>query len=208
MSHNLWYNYRGQVKGAYYKCNDRECNQHHGSPIVRAELLETMVWEEIKGFVHDPGPVLAQLEEQAGVLVGIGLKDEIRQAEKALTRILDERQTILYRLRKRLVSDEEGDNQLIATGQEKGMLEARLESLKAQSQNEEWQRTRLEEAATLLERLKERVESADSKTKREVVEILVQGITVKAGETTPDVSVTYLFETPRITSSMLTPRTT
>ena len=196
-------------QGAYYKCNDRECNQHHGSPIVRAELLETMVWEEIKGFVHNPGPILAELEEQAGLLVGTGLKDEIQQAEKALARILDERQTILFRLRKRLVSDDEGDNQLIATGHEKSMLEARLETLKAQVQNEEWQRTRLEGAGALLERLKERVESADSKTKREVIEILVKEITVKVGQAGPDISVAYLFETRnRIGDGLWIPRTT
>ena len=191
-------------KGAYYKCTAHECQ----APIVRAELLETLVWQDTEGFVQDPGPVLAELEKQAGMMMDTGLEEEMRQVKKALARIREERQAILYRIRKRLVSDEEGDAQLVATGHEKDMLEARLETIKAQMQDKEWQRTRMEGATALLERLRERAESADTKTKREVMETLVREIKVLPGEPEPNITVTYLFEEPcRIAYNTLTRRT-
>ena len=111
----------------YYKCNRTGCH----SPHVRAELLEQFVWSDIRQFAENPGKVLDEVTAKVGNLSDDGLDAELQEVEKSLARLYEERQTILYRLRKQLVTDEEGDSQLIATGHDRDQLLARKEVLEA-----------------------------------------------------------------------------
>jgi len=102
-------------KNTYYKCGKQGCPNRQ----VPASLAENIVWDDILGFVRDPGPVLEQLQQQMEATTDNDIQGEVLVVESALARLAEERQRILYRIRKALVSDEEGDTQLIATGHER-----------------------------------------------------------------------------------------
>ena len=182
-------------QGAYYKCNRHECD----TPKIRAELIEELVWEDFRRFASDPGAVLEELSKQVASASEQGLEDELHLVETAVARIHEERQVILYKLRKRLVDDEESDAQLIATGQERDMLLARKETLAAQIRDKEGPIGRLSAAEALLQGLQERVDVADARVKRDMIETLVSNVIIKPAEgSAPKVSVTYLFEPPSV----------
>ena len=89
------------------------------------------------------------------------------------------------------------------------LLETQMVAFKARMQDNGWQRTRVTGTAALLGRLKDLANSAEPKTKREVIETLVKEVTVRPGEPVPQITATYLFEDPcQITYNSVTPRTT
>ena len=123
------------------------------------------------------------------------IQEEVRVVESALVRLAEERQRILYRIRKALVSDDEGDAQLIATGHERDTLHARKASLEAKLKTEAGTKTQLSAADALLRQLQERADSADAATKRQVVETLVKDIIARhRGDGEISLQITYRFE--------------
>ena len=126
-------------------------------------------------------------------------QSELRQVEGAQVRLLEDRQRIIYLIRKGLVSEDEGEAQLTATGIERDTLAARKASLEVQVQDKESQRSKLQAAETLLQELQERADNADNSTKRQVIEVLVEQATVntkKSGEL--NLQITYRFEKPGV----------
>jgi site-specific DNA recombinase len=163
---------------AYYKCGRQGCT----NKAIPCDLAEQTVWEDILGFVHNPGPVIEELREQMANTDSTSIQTECQEIGVAIARLGEERQRILYCIRKGLVSDEEGDTQLIATGQERDMLEARKASLEAQLQGQEGQRVQLSAAEALLKELRDKSESANNHTKRRVMETLVVSAVVNGGD--------------------------
>jgi uncharacterized protein involved in exopolysaccharide biosynthesis len=152
--------------------------------------------------------VINDLQEQIGKTDTTTIQADFKQVGIALVRLGEERQRILYRIRKGLVTDEEGDAQLIATGQERDMLEARKASLAAQLQGQEGRRAQLASAEALLTDLKEKAESADNHTKRQVIETLVASAVVSVGSSGGmTLAPKYRFEDPdKIAHITSTPR--
>jgi site-specific DNA recombinase len=189
---------------AYYKCGRQGCPNKH----VPADLAEGIIWDDILRFVHNPGPVINNLQEQIGKIDSTTIQAEHKEVEAALARLAEERQRILFRIRKGLVSDDEGDTQLIATGHERDMLEARKASLEAQLQGQEGRRAQLTAAEALLRDLREKAESADNNIKRQVIETLVAHVGVNVGENGEiRLEPVYRFENPdKIAYIMSTPR--
>ena len=133
-----------------------------------------------------------------GEITNEGLDAELQEVKKHISRINEERQTILYRLRKKLVSDTEGDKQLLATGHERDQLEAKKETLEAHLRDKEGQRGRLSAAEALLLDIRKRLNNVDESVKRNMIETLVSGISVTLrADKSPHLAVTYLFEPKR-----------
>ena len=183
--------YKG--KNRYYKCGKQGCPNRK----VPGQLGEDMIWKDILGFIRDPGPVMEKLKQQMAADTSNGVQDELGEVEAALANLGEERQRILYLIRKGLVSDEEGDTQLLATGQERDTLTARKASLEARAKEKEVDFAHLSAAESSLTELRERAERADDATKRHVVETLVKGITVQ-NTTNGELKLlpTYRFENP------------
>ena len=165
-------------KNPYYKCGRQGCPNRR----VPAELAEDIIWGDILVFVRNPGPVIKRLEQQIAESDPAEDESELEVVEKALSGLFEERQRILFRIRKQIVSDEEGDAQLIATGHERDTLLARKATLETQAKVDEVDRAQLSAAETLLRELQDRAESADETTKRNVIETLVKHIDVKSAK--------------------------
>jgi uncharacterized protein involved in exopolysaccharide biosynthesis len=100
---------------------------------------------------------------------------------------------------------------LIATGQERNILEARKAALETQLQGEEGRRSQLSSAEALLTELKDKADTADNHTKRQVIETLVANITVTADDKgqiklepvyrfNPPHEIAYIMSIPRMKS--------
>ena len=192
-------------KNAYYKCGRHGCPNRN----IIAQLAEDIIWNDILEFVQNPGPVLKQLQQQMAMTDSGGTEEELRKVEAAQVRLLEDRQRIIYLVRKGLVSDEEGETQLTVTGQERDALAARKASLEALMQRKDGQQTQLMVAETLLRQLQESAETADNTTKRQVIEVLVDQATVNTKESGElNLQITYRFEQPGdIADNTLTRRT-
>ena len=178
---------------AYYKCGRQGC----ANKAIPAELAETVIWEAINGFVSNPGPVLEQLQQKMAQLKGDDGKQALSEVESGLARLAEERQRILYLIRKGLVSDEEGEAQLVATWQERDALFARQATLEARINSQNGERAQLSAAEALLRELHDRTEGANNSVKRQVIETLVQQATVMVGgDRAVNLDVTYRFEEP------------
>jgi uncharacterized protein involved in exopolysaccharide biosynthesis len=141
--------------------------------------------------------VIEDLREQMGKSDITGIQSELKDVEAAISRIAEERQRILFSIRKSLVSDDEGDSQLIATGQERNILEARKAALEAQLQGEEGHRSQLGAAEALLTELKEKADAADNHIKRQVIETLVAHVNVTSdGDGQIKLEPVYRFNPP------------
>ena len=180
-------------KNPYYQCGKQGCPNRR----VPAELAEYTIWQDIIGFVRNPGPILEQLQHQIAETTQDDHESELTVVNEALTNLGEERQRILYRIRKALVSDEEGDVQLVATGHERDALLARKASLEARVKEQDGDRAQLAAAESLLVKLQESAEAADETTKRHVAETLVKEIVVNhAGDGELNLHATFRFEDP------------
>ncbi len=178
---------------AYYKCGGQGCSNKP----ISAELAETVIWEDISKFISNPGPVLEQLRQKMSQLKGDDGKQALSEVESGLARLAEERQRILYLIRKGLISNEEGEPQLVATGQERDALFARKATLEARINGQIGEHAQMSAAEALLRELHDRAEGADNTVKRQVIETLVQQATVMVGEDRAlNLDVTYRFGDP------------
>lgn len=185
--------YTTNWQNAYYKCGRQGCS-NKGVP---CQLVEDIVWNDILRFVSNPGPVIEQLEGQIASTDTSSVEVEYQEAEKAVLRLSEERQRILYLIRKGLITDVEGDTQLVATGHEREALEARKSVLESQMRGKEGQQAQLRAAESLLDQLQEKAVMADTQTKRMVIETLLAHSVIlytESGEI--NFSPTYRFQDP------------
>lgn len=188
----------------YYRCaGSMSFHQTYGekchSVAVRAEALEALVWQDISDFARNPGPVIEQLAEKLSAEAAdtSSVAGALAEVERQLDRLREQRQRALSLYTRGLVSDEDGERELRALMAETRALEQRRDALSARGVQVQADQARLITAEQLLGRLAAAVEGADEETKREVIEGLVDGITMEtveeAGETVPHITVRYAF---------------
>ena len=134
---------------AYYKCGRAGCNNKQ----VPAELVEGIVWQDIEGFVQNPRPGLEELRSQLHESESLDVQEDLVVVKGALAGIFDGRQRILTRIRKGLITEDEGDAQLEDTSRERELLEARLTNLTDQTSEKQDAQAHLSATEVLLREL-------------------------------------------------------
>lgn len=169
----------------YYRCNGRtayrgKMSGRCPSATVRAEELEDTVWNDIRGFVENPGEVLGKL--RAKLLEGVesqeALKKESQRIENALAKLQRERDVIIRLLRKEEITYAEGEAHLREIAEQVEALEAEQQGLFIRLQDVLDVETKLLSSEALLNELRESVSDADEATKRRLIEMLVEEIRV------------------------------
>jgi site-specific DNA recombinase len=172
-----------QKQAPYYRCNGKTPHRGrmHGrcpSATVRAEELESLVWNDIHGFVENPGEVLESL--RAKLLQGVesqeALKKESQRIEDALAKLQRERDVVIRLLRKEDITYAEGEAHLREIADQVEALEKERQTLFGQLQNVVDIQTKLLSSEVLLNELRESVANADDATKRRLIELLVDEI--------------------------------
>lgn len=198
------HSYRCIARYDWVRLKTRKCN----SVTVPGPQLEDAVWADIEEFIRQPHLVAAELARQrepAGAAIAARLADvdrKIAERQAELNRYL----TLYGRgtIEVELLDEKSGEIRgSLAT------LEAYRASLIEEQQRADlWEReviSVVEALATLQQRLDVGVTWED---KRAVVEMLVKGITIEThtdenGELYPIAHVTYRFERPRVTETLI-----
>jgi site-specific DNA recombinase len=206
----------GRRKKSYYRCgaashpraiygtNDQRCP----SKAVNGVWLEKVVWTDIETFLRDPGDVLAQLAETMksrenrvdklrDELAGLKLRRGSKQAE---------RDTVIGLYRRGRIDAATLDRQLDQIAEEESELQDMISEREAMLTDAQRAGEELRSAEALLQDLRTRLgTSLDFSTRRRIVEILVERVTVDTitddqGKKQATITVRYRFDAPAITT--------
>ena len=175
----------------------------HRPPYVNAEWLEALVWEDVRRFIENPGEVLERVREQ---LVSTGATEELEKRQAEISRKIAAKQAERDRYVRLYAqghsSDSELEIYLADLKNQTDNLRLLLGSVKADlSQEREHQELSATTHAWLVT-LRERVEEIEGDTpeayrkRRQLVKLLVAGITVGRGPESVEVQITYRFGPP------------
>jgi site-specific DNA recombinase len=178
----------------------------HGCPRVSAEWLEEAIWTDVRRFLKNPGEVLervgAQIEAETAAdglearRVSLAERLEAKRQEKARYELLFSRQVLEE-------DDELALEHLLDLKNQIANLRLLLKSAEADLSAQQEHRLTAERTLALLVTLRGRLKEVEENTpeaflkRRELVRLLVEGVTVGRGEDGGlQVNVTYRFAEP------------
>jgi len=153
--------------------------------ILNAARLEDGIWQEVRAFVDDPGPYVEQAQQQLRErLATTSQNDDQRKRLAAdLAGKETERERVLGMFRRGRITSDEAERELDAIASEATQIRDLIESLKTQAQMAEAQEAYLSDAASMLARVRGRVqqieEENDWAAKRDLIELLVPRMIVR-----------------------------
>lgn len=176
---------KGKVD-SYYRCNGKHATRGiYGaegkrcpSKDVNGIFLEDAIWNDIEQFLRDPGEV-AEILRQKIVARSHDRAPEFdrRSVEIALETKVEERARVLGLFRKGRIDEAALNAQLDEIQAEEESLRTRLDAARAPEPAQE--AAALASVPAMLEKLREKLEGGISwELKRQLVEVLVDGITV------------------------------
>jgi len=190
---------------AYYQCNGKTQWRKLGkprcsAPSLRAEEIESVVWEDIKNFCKSPSTVLEQLRSQRKPL-DESIKDTL---DKVTVQIIELKRQEINLIRIAATSREVKSQTLDDLLSENNKAQDELIAYKAELETKELRSQTLEDdlrdVASRLAQLGDRIEQASFEERRRAVEELVKEIRVQPqsidGQLIPVVIITYRFNEP------------
>ncbi len=195
-----WGQYRYQCSGtsSYRRPWETKCR----AKSLRAVPLEEAIWQDIKEYVENPGRVLDRIEEQLKQRVAQAqpMETELATVERAIAHKQVERERLVSLYRKGLITDPEVESQLSELACEVETLVGRKDRLLERRADEMDSQSRLISAQVMLKQFKDKAAGADDKTKRELIEALVESVNVEpvlvGQEGHHVITVTYTFAPP------------
>jgi site-specific DNA recombinase len=194
-----WYRCNGQVS-----CRDMMRGIRCPSKAVKSDDLEREVWAGCREFILNPGPALAEAQQQlrARLAQTTDLDQRLRALQQQLAHKEGEREPVLTLLRRGRITLAEAEGQLDAIAQEMGVLRQAIDALGAQAALTAADEAHLTDAAAMLARLGDKLAEIEARDdwaqKREVVESLVARVLIETVDdgrrTRPKAVITYAFE--------------
>ncbi len=184
--------YKCYARNKRYPFQDRNCT----TPPIRADLIESLVWEDIRGFLQDPANVI----ETLGAMKSGNASDysaELDRVEESLRQVEDaqSRLVLLYTSGSlpREVLDREA-SRLEAERRSYLSIKAEIEREQA---DEDARRARLRGVQEQLEQLAAGLDNPLPEQMQAVIRALVSGVTIGTdGEGQPTARVKYVFGEP------------
>lgn len=162
---------------------------------IRADLLDAAVWGQCAEFINNPASVFDELRAtmEARQFSQHDLRQEIEQMNAAVQVKGKERATIISLLRRGLISNNEGERELALLQREVAALEQQRAELQSSLDASESSELKALTAESMLGLLAERFSTLDDNTRREVVCVLVNKITMEVEGKRPVARVCYVF---------------
>lgn len=183
----------------YYRCAGSSSGRAGGIPCrsrsLRADLLEELVWEDICRYLLGTPGLLVRVGLRAGPdqEPAHGGRQELEAINGAFRDKEKERRRVIGLFRRKLISGEEAGAELESLSRELAALEKRRQIIETSRPGES---SRLQ----LAERLRQRLDGAGPREKRDLVRGLVAGITVvtveEEGKSLPRATISYVFDNP------------
>ncbi len=192
----------------YYKCtgirNERISEiPRHRAPCVSAPWLEDLVWQDVKWFLENPGEILERVREQ---LKGNDDTEELAKRREDLAKRLaakhSEKDRYVKLYAQGHISESELEVYLADLKNQTDNLRLLIESLEADLSQKREQTELAETTAAWLITLRERIAEVEEDTeeafrkRRQLVKLLVEGITAGKKEGRSEVWITYRFDPP------------
>jgi site-specific DNA recombinase len=162
---------------------------HLECPPVNAAELETLVWNDIKTFIEDPGDALERAKRQ---MLKRAQSDGLEERRESLAKRLAQTQAEKSKYVKLYAQGDLDEDELevhIADAKNRiANLKLLLESVEADIAHRQQDYIAAQDAALWLTSLRDRLEALEEDTeeaflqRREVVKLLVERITISAGE--------------------------
>jgi site-specific DNA recombinase len=187
--------------------------QRNGCPVLDALWLEGLVWQDIRTFVENPGDVLERVKEQMEEQQSQADEIEHRRASlaKRLAAVQGEKDKFVRLYAAGHLDDQELETHLLDLKNRISNLTLLIEAAEVSLAREEQDAAAAKSTAAWLASLRERMEELEEDTgeawrdRRELVEHLVEGITVgRAEDGRAKVQITYKFAPPLQVASGVT----
>ena len=178
----------------YYRCRDDHTSrgfraERGHAPGVPAEWLEATIWEDVRGFLRNPGETLRRVREQMQTDIPAEVEERCADLTRRLADKRAERERWLRLYTRGAIDEVELDAHLHALRSEMDALELLLQGVEDEIARQQEHAQIAQDTAVLLERLATRLselEEDDSETalekRRKLVQLLVRRIEVGRGE--------------------------
>jgi site-specific DNA recombinase len=192
----------------YYACGRRRASYdkqvEHPRPYVSAQWLENLIWQDVRGFLKNPGEVLERLSEQ---LEGGGQANELEERRESLEKRLAskqaERDRAMRLYMRGLISEEEAEVLLADLKNQADNVRLLIESVETDLSRKHENMTVAKSTQAWLLTLRERIVEIEENTeeafkkRRDLVKLLVEKITVDRSEDRQtEVQIIYRFGPP------------
>ena len=151
------------------KCRDK--------PMIRAERLEGLVWNEVKRVLENPGLIVAGIEALDDREDG-GLAEEIASAERDLQKVQMEEERVIRLFVSGKITEDQMDHQRKYITERLETLRARLEDYKDRETAETEKRVIMENLVQWAGEYGHGLDDLPNEKRREVLRLLLDGVTI------------------------------
>jgi site-specific DNA recombinase len=183
----------------YYRC-DRNGNRGQllsgrcTSPSIRADFIESLIWQDICEFLEKPEAVRAALEQRARS-AKLDYDAELDRVEKRRANLLEAERRLLRLYAEGKYSQEALDAEVALLRASQETLQALKRELEEAQVKKDQETQKLQEVERLLACLRERIGNASLEMKRLAIETLVHQVTIKrAADGATLVRIIYAFD--------------
>ena len=164
----------------YYRCYGYQQMrlQCRPKPMIRAERLESLVWGEVRNALENPGLIVAGIEALNAQEDGGGLAGEIAQAERDLQSVQMEEDRAIRLYVSGKITEGQLDRQRRFITERLETLRVRLDEYRAQQAALDEKRILMENIVEWAERMGGTLDDLSDQGRREVLELLLDGVTI------------------------------
>ena len=174
------YKYEMNPPRRYYRCYGYQQMrlQCRAKPMIRAERLESLVWGEVKNALENPGLIVAGIEALNAQEDSGGLAEEVALAEHDLQKVQMEEDRAIRLYVSGKITESRLDRQRRFITERLETLRARLDEYRSQQTALAEKRILMENIITWAEKMGDRLDDLSDDGRREVLELLLDGVTI------------------------------
>ena len=177
------YKYAMNPPRRYYRCYGYQQMrlQCRPKPMIRAERLERLVWNEIRKVLENPGLIIAGIEAMSSQEDGGGLAEEIALAERDLQNVQMEEDRAIRLYVSGKITEDQLDHQRKFITERLEMLRARLAGYRSQQTALAEKRSLMENFVAWADKMGDRLDDLTDEGRRKVLQFLLDGATIDSG---------------------------
>ncbi len=175
----------------YYRCSQAINNgsgKRCDAKMIRADQIENAVWSDIVEYIQNPGQIEEAIKQrlaEAGQNVQPST-DELDNIEKVLQEKKAARARIISLCARGIIQDQEAESELLVLAGDMDILEQRRQALFDQQSSHQVLQKKGIEVANLIQEAKDQIEYVDEETKRAIIQLLVERVTIYTYEDPDD----------------------
>ncbi len=173
-----WISYELPVPRRYYCCTGKEIRLRcREKPFIRAEKLESRIWDEVRGVLEAPSVIIAGIESQADQGIG-NLAEEQARAERDLREVQQEEDRLIRLFVAGKITEDQLDHQRKFIAERLDHLRAKLEDYRTRSAMDTSMQRVAESVQAWAWEVRKGLDALVAEEQRDLLQIVVDEITV------------------------------